>query len=190
MKRTNTRVHRKGGSKAVSPQVPNKPDTKARRKSRPEGWDAKGVALVFMAGSEAGPEREIAGLNYSAAEFALIQRAAKASKVSLEALLANVISAGCERILGESLPPLGKSPLRTITFTDGGQDFTCWVIDCNGKITDCAPAQGWVWIGGTVTNHRRLKVGGFVKWKKGKNNVEIRYSVKTIQNGAHLGGSR
>jgi hypothetical protein len=190
MKKTNIRVRRNGGSKAVSPQVPNKPGTKARRKSHPGGWDPKGVALVFMAGSEAGPEREIAGLNYSAAEFALIQRAAKASKVSLAALLANVISAGCKRILGESLPPLGNGPLRTITFTDGGQDFTCWVIDCHGKITDCAPAQGWVWIGGTVTNHRRLKVGGFAKWKKGDNSANIRYSVKTIQNGSHIGGAR
>ncbi len=100
MKKQNIRVHRKGGSKAVSPQVAKTPEPSPGRAPEPQT-----VSLILLGGVN-GSLQEIAGLDYSAAEFATIQRAAKAEKTSLESFLANVLNAGCERILGESLPPL------------------------------------------------------------------------------------
>jgi len=111
VKKQNIRVRRQGGSKAVSLQVA-KTTEPAQGKAQPNGkvdidtWDPNGAALVFMIGSVAGPEEEIAGLNFSQAEFALIQRAAKAGKLPLDVFLNNVLSDGCKRILGEALPPL------------------------------------------------------------------------------------
>jgi hypothetical protein len=45
-----------------------------------------------------------------------------------------------------------------ITFEDHGQDFLVWTLDKKGMVID-SNAQGWVWVGGHVTDYRSLKPG-------------------------------
>lgn len=49
-----------------------------------------------------------------------------------------------------------------IQFEDHGQDFLWWVVDEAGKVIDCGPFQGFVWLGFTVTNLHLVKPGVLV----------------------------
>jgi len=46
----------------------------------------------------------------------------------------------------------------TVFFVDEGQDFLQWDIDNEGKVVDCRPFQGWVWIG-TKVHNKDIKPG-------------------------------
>jgi hypothetical protein len=49
----------------------------------------------------------------------------------------------------------------TVFFVDEGQDFLEWDIDEKGKVIDCRPFQGWLWIGKIVHN-KNIKPGDFL----------------------------
>lgn len=46
----------------------------------------------------------------------------------------------------------------TVHFVDDGQDFLEWDLDDDGKVIDCRPFQGWVWIG-TIVRNKDIKPG-------------------------------
>lgn len=92
------RTHRNGSNKVVSPQVAKTTEpTQGKTQSPYEGkvdidtWDLQGAALVLMSGSEAGPEEEIAGLNYSKEEFERIKAIAGDSAAGLAEFLHSAI---------------------------------------------------------------------------------------------------
>lgn len=74
-------------------------------------------------------------------------------------------------------------PYMTIHFEDHGQDFLRWTVDGLGRVIDCQPFQGHVWIGLIVVNIKDLAKGDKVHYyhpSKPKELRTINYVVKGL----------
>lgn len=49
----------------------------------------------------------------------------------------------------------------TVFFVDDGQDFLEWDITDEGKVADCRPFQGDIWIG-TIVHNKDIQPGDYL----------------------------
>jgi hypothetical protein len=49
----------------------------------------------------------------------------------------------------------------TVVFVDDGQDFLEWDVNDNGKVIDCSPFQGEIWIG-TIVHNKDIHPGDYL----------------------------
>lgn len=69
-------------------------------------------------------------------------------------------------------------------FMDHGQDFLRWDLDAKGKVIDCGPFQGSLWIGRFVVHPEQLWVGELVRYRTAGDSAaagSIRYPLVQIE---------
>lgn len=71
--------------------------------------------------------------------------------------------------------------VKTIHFTDHGQDFLEWDIDAKGKVIASRPFQEWVWAGCVITNVKDLRKGATVAYRRGKHHHTIQYPIASYR---------
>lgn len=67
--------------------------------------------------------------------------------------------------------------IKTITFSDHGQDFLEWDLDATGRVVACRPFQGSTWCKATVTNHAYLRRGSVVVIRINGRDTYVRYPL-------------
>jgi len=90
VKKQNIRVQRKAGSKTASVQSPNKPEAAAPETTGAKLVSPNCIGLLFIQDVN-GNGQEITGLEYSAAEFAEINRVASANGETLAQFLESAV---------------------------------------------------------------------------------------------------